>query len=412
MFYKTGGNKEWLRESEEDPERKKEGKNRNLKIVSLIFLLTLFFFLPYFFEERFIEPDSYHFFNVICNDSVFNENSFESKPGIEHLINGFFAFPFETIVNLLPCNFLFIKLIYAGLLFGCLIVFWKIGEVFDKKDGWLLSLLVFLTWFPTEFLKFENDAFGYLFGLIGLYFLIKTGSKKQKLLGFLLICVGGLFWQGNIYWLIVSPIFFVYALPIVLLAIVFVWNNLFWFVQSNSTVLENQPIIGLIYLGLPVFFLIGFLETNKKIVATFILMLCIALFNAKLFVLCIPFLLIIAFKGIKMLPFDFKTIKLTIIIFCIMMLGFWWINQSNQFPTNQDIDLIKESIKLADGETINNTFGAGYVIEFYGGKPSQKGFSSVPPKHEGLVLEIIDANLEDCEEISKTSWSILAKCKK
>ena len=88
---------------------------------------------------------------------------------------------------------------------------------------------------------------------------------------------------------------------------------------------------------------------------------------------------------------------------------FWCINLSNQYPQQQDIDLIDQAILL--DKNISNTFGVGYNIINQGGTPTQFGGYGGEPIKSGVVIDVSDRNIPPhCELISKTRYLLLEVC--
>jgi len=389
----------------------------NKKQLSLFLLLAIIPFALYLFSDRFVDPDSYYYLNVVCNNGNLNENGF-----------------FNIFLPFIPCNFFVIKFLLVMAYFGILFFTAKLGELFDKQNGWLLAIiLVGLTLFPTEVWKFENDMFGYFFGFASLYFFTKhylargyfSFFGKDFFIGSFLLVLAGLFWNGMVYWLIPLALLNFFGIFLFFGSIFLFLESYFNFLSQSTLVLENQVWIGFVYLGLSSLFLIGIVKSKRFVVASYLLMVLILVFQAKLFVLGIPFACLIAFEGLKILSNSipmalrkgfkifttkervWETTKQTLIILAILTSLFWSVTAINQFPKEDDVLLIKNGIELSPSH-IENDFSAGYVIRYYGGNPSCAGWLC-EYKYEGIVINIVDTN-SNCVLLEKSTNLQLLKC--
>ena len=221
----------------------------------------------YFTTNSFIDGDSYYYLNAVCNGGEASASSIA----------------FQYILSIIPCNFLIIKTIQAILYALTLYFLTKTAQIFTKNYTYA-PFLIASTFLVTEFMKFENDGIGILLGITAIFFYF----NKQKVLSLVTLGLGFLFWYGVGYWLIIFPIAFILTLPLF-------YKNIFWFLtKPEVTIMEHTPWLGFLNYGfmLPLFYL-GILNTkNKKIVITFILLTLINIFISKLWVLALPFGLI------------------------------------------------------------------------------------------------------------------------
>jgi len=172
----------------------------------LIVVLLLVFILPsvlFLSRPSFYGFDSHYYLSKVC----IQDNHYVASDNLP-LTN--------LIFEVLPCDFIILKLLLIGLFGLSILALYKIAERTWRGTGWITILL---TGASTVFLfssfKFENDAFAIPLLLFALYFFIKylepepTFMIKQKkdylslILSFFLIGIAGLFWGGAIFYLIV-----------------------------------------------------------------------------------------------------------------------------------------------------------------------------------------------------------------
>jgi len=360
----------------------------------LLFLVAAVPFIIYMMNPMIVGADSYFYLNQIC--------------GISPVVHTDFLFDF--VLMIFDCNFIQIKFYLFLMWLGCLIAMAKIGELYDKERGVEAAFimagftLVVLSFFP-----FENDTLGYLLFFISLYFLLnynKTGNKTRLIYSIFFIGLSGLVWKGAIYWLLVYPLFSIIFIPVVLYILIFMPD--FWFfVNANRNIAEHAMWVSVIYWGITVLFLYGITKTDKKIVASFLILCVPALFIVKLYILCIPFIVLIAFNAIRSLKVDKTTVFTSLFMVAMMAGAFWGMQSYNNFPTEGDQFVIKAALEV--DLNIQNTFGAGYLIKHLGGVPSSAGhLGENDYVCKGVVIE--HSYLEDCNcPVFAEKGTLLAK---
>jgi hypothetical protein len=369
--------------------------------IFFLLLLTIIIFGQYIFNPVIIGADTYYYINTICGISG------NTSPDII----------FNFLLNYFPCNFIILKIYLAILFFTLLFVSAKIGELYNKEDGWILSLIIgFLTMISLEFIVFENDSLGYVLLFASLYFILKAYKQnkkiksKENLIGFILLLIAGLIWKGSIYFfipfIILSPIFIIPFLIILSQH----YTAFLWFIMADPTVQEHMPLSGLMYVGIPLLFLAGLIKMSKKEVLICVLMIVPTIFVQKLYVLAIPFVAISALLLILSLKKYKDTLLLIIITLSLFMAVFFGMHTYNLFPTPGDFNLVQEAASYTD--SIQNTFGVGYIAIYNGLNVSSFGYpSEIEFICDGYVLDHpwLD-KCEECEKISESDNLILRKC--
>lgn len=345
-----------------------------------LFLIAAAPFIVYMFNPVLVGADTYFYVNQVCGISDFVPTDFL----------------FDFVLQAFSCNIIQIKIYLMLLWFGCLVAMAKIGELYDKERGVEAAFVMAgLTLFVLSFFAFENDTLGFTLFFWALYFLLsydKTGRKKHLILCIILTIIGGLVWKGIVYWVIIYPIFSFLFIPAAIFILAFMPD--FWFfLNANRNIAEHAMWISIIYWGLTVLFLFGIMKTSKKITLAFIILCIPAIFVAKLYILCIPFVSLIAFNGIKALKMDKTTVYSSLLMIALMAGCFWGLQTFNNFPTADDTIAIQAAIGL-DPE-IQNIFGPGYYIKYLGGHPSSSGaLAEDNYVCEGVVIE--RTFFEDC----------------
>ena len=374
-----------------------------MKLWHYLFLavLTILLFGQYIFNPMIAGADTWFYINQICN----------IQP---HVSNDVI---FDTLTLFMPCNFIFLKIWLAILFFIMLIFSAKIGELYDKDNGWILSLIVgFFTLFSLEYIVFENDSLGFSLMFAALYFVLKAYKNKDKwlskdnCLGLGFIILAGLCWKGAAYWLfpfaILTPIYLVPLIGVIVLY----GGSFLWFLTADRNVQEQTMWIGIIYLGLTPLFSFGFMKMSKKELLACILMIIPCIFVQKLYILAIPFISIMALLGLLSLTKYKDTIISTIIIFSVFMAIFWGMHTYQEFPTADDFVVVQQAAQ--DTNYVENAFGIGYIAIYNDlNVSSWSGTDGNDFICSGYVLShpwLYDCNY--CPVIKKAQNIILYKC--
>ena len=259
---------------------------------------------------------------------------------------------------------------------------------------------------------YQNEPIAYFLFAISLYLVIRHSIEKNYIflaISVLLWLIGGLFWKGIIYWgltlIIYAPLTSIIVLPV----IIYFWNEFFWFITTDKSIAFYTPFIGIIYLGVTLFFLFGLFKSSKKHILMWLFSIPYLVFVQRLYVIAIPAMLIITFNALKSLKIRTQTIEYTLIIFALFMAVFWGIHTFSEFPTESDMNLIKDANFCS--RSVQNSFGVGYVLINQGFSVSSYGWPRHPDyNHIGCL--IIENGIEDnnCIFIQKSSNLKLYKC--
>lgn len=365
------------------------------KNVKIIFLLSLVPFLLYFFSTSFVDGDSYFYLSGVCFGTSLAETDLLT----------IFLLPF------LPCNPFFLKVLQFLLFFGCSLVLYYMIKSVTSKNEWL-PYLIAGSFLALEFMKLENDLTGYFFGFLGIYFLI----NHKKIFALASFCIGFGFWFGVAYWIALLPLWSIWFTPILLLVIYFK-EKFLWFLNANTPIIEHAHWLGFLQYGfcLP-FIYVGLLtKTDKRILTSFLLLVTINVFVGKLWVLALPFGLIIANNGVNYLLktkhafFVQQFLKISGIVFAVFLMQ----HAITQPFTMQDEALIQQGVKLACEKNdcwIQNDFSAGHTIKYFGGKTLQhSGVTSYD--YNNIVIDIKrNQTPNHCKKLATSTYFSLLEC--
>ena len=363
----------------------------------LILLCVIIFGIYIFATPTMSGADTYYYVNGICG-------IYPNWPATYDIL-------FNTFVLFMPCNFVAMKLYLMVLFIIVVLTSAKICELYDGENGWIGGIIgATFTFMVYEFFQFENDSLGYTIFFISCYFLMKYHLQRKKrdlIIALIIFGIGGLVWRGILYWtipfMILAPITAFIFIPM----IAYFWNQFTWFLFPNLLIAEQQSWIAVVFWGLTTFFLYGLVKIDKKIVSIIALLCVPALFVVKLYVLPIPFLIILTFLTIKNLKISMSTIIPFLMTFGLMMAVFYGMQSEHQFPTSDDANLVKNMSLLTHKP--NNEFGVGYLVEYYGMDASARG-SVTDINFSGYVITIRDTNYHGCEVLEESRQLAALKC--
>ncbi len=381
-------------------------KRKEYLLLALVLAIPFSF---YFFNPVIFGADTFYYLDSICNGSPLAADD-----------------PATVFVfSLLPCNFVFLKILLYSLALIALLGVAKTGELLYKKNGWLAGLFVFLNpLFVFGMAQLENENFAIPLLFWANYFAIKAKLSKGKqrwvnaVIAVALVGTAGLFWRGAAYYLVG---FGLLALPFVLPAIATI---LVYRVQLIGNVLPRPGMyeaefgVALLFLGLNLFTITG-LFLNSAIVLIGLYWFVILLLIGKLAINALPWIAIATlalfnfdafYKLDKILKCNFwDMIKTVLIISCIFMpFVFGYAITVSQPPTTADLGVVQEWVDLQDsGREAKNGFSYGYWIKYFGGKPTAWGGRVVQDFNSGIVLTHLDLN---CTKLNETRIMKLFDC--
>ena len=364
----------------------------------ILIALSLLPFLIYLFKPEMIGADTYWYINQACGIMGHKSNDLL----------------FDALNSIMPCNIPLMKLYGAALFAGFVFVFAKIGELYDPEKGWWLGLMACsFSFIITEFFMYQNEPIAYLLFALSLYLVIKHSMKKNYFflsISILLWLISGLFWKGTIYWgltlIIYSPILAVIIIP----AIIYYWGQYWWFMYADNSIAFYVPLIGIIYLGITSLFLFGLLKSTKKQALMWLISIPYVLFVQRLYVISVPSALIISFNAIRTLKIRKETVEATLVTFTLFMAIFWGMHVFQEFPTQGDIDLVRELREQTD--TIENSFGPGYFLIYEGFNVSSYGWPRLPNDYNLIGYVVLEKGVDEnrCPTIQFSENLKILKC--
>lgn len=292
-------------------------------------------FIPYFFRENIIGTDSY---NTLL----------------------LFPLPFWAIKTIL----------LACTITACISIGWLARKILEEK-AWIAGLLPWASpIFAQFFWNYENETIGFTIACIAiaLWFSEKQKSfwhSENKQLAIGLAIISALFWQANL--LVLLSFSLGYLVSFVLLTATFLllfWNKIGAFIPTTA-VQENFPGFGLLFQG---GLLLGLMEIKKckTIALPALFFLALGFLNQRFAVFAIPFMAVLSagfFLNKKNGLIRYCVLIMTVIVF--LQTPFWSFSLP---PTSQELLATELAIEMAGGETIYNSWGTGYWIDYYGGK--------------------------------------------
>ena len=333
------------------------------KYVALLFVVCLIPFMGYFLNPNLAFNDSYAFLSSVC--------------GVEDVGGDLGSFVFKDfLLPLFPCNVLFIKFVLFLTYFSCILLIGLFAEnIVGSGKGWKVAF-VSATLSPLLFfeaMKFENDIFGWLFCLLGLWcisFLAngKVYSLSSKVLYTLVACVclffASLLYLPSVLIAVVYCFLVWWVVPIVIIPIMYVLNDAFVYLfLTNRGVSEEM-----IGYGLPwIVFLFPFImDVPKKLRIPTIILLIIGFFKTKFMFFVVPFLSF----GVVEFYEKYKTERwcpnLFFVGFCFLFAYSFLAFTTS--PTQSEMNQVSSSIVLANDLNVPlyNDWDLGWWVTFKG----------------------------------------------
>lgn len=343
--------------------------------LALLFL-SLLSFGPYFFHPFFVDADPYYFLNQICT------NNYRPYYYNENILANYF---FDTI----PCDPLILKsLLFTAFFFSVLSISF-LGNLFHKQHGWMAGVFSFLSpLLSREFLKLENDQFGYVFLFWSLYFFYKAKVEKSKkwfLASIACILLGLGFWSGGVFFPIAFAINSLFFFPIAFFILFHYWQTILGTLMPSillipklisglgqRIILERQPLIGIVYwFGLA----LGSTFYSRTYLPQLIFFALLGIISVKFAVLAVPLLSVSMVLLYTKLLVKRKKIARFFVIASISLALAWGILIPFNAPTQNEWDAIDfglEKAKEFDAKFVNH-WDLGYWVEWKGGTASALG---------------------------------------
>ena len=381
------------------------------KHIAILFIACLVSTTPYFFRYEFFGGDSYFYLNYVCHHTGWDLGN---KSKLE-----------KSIMDFVPCNIFYIKLMQMFLLFATVIIIGFIGELFFDKLGWLAGLFSagFSPALLQIILKFENDMFAMPLLALSFYFYFystkHTWFSKKWIMGTVL-CILFLFLSSLLFKLTTYSLFIFAAENIVFLLISFtaiiLMPESLTMLSPNFGVDELMPIIGIISIGFLIFGAIKLFKKKETSISTLLLVL------QGRFYIFVPFLW--SLSVVNLIQFvesksKYKNVfKNIMIVWCFIgLLGLGYIT-TFYAPSPDDIILAELSAhKALDTNTILlNDWGLGWVIINSGYDTNYKAMYPQPDYNNFVAPaylfknKLIDTNRK-CDLIGESTNFNLLYCK-
>lgn len=274
---------------------------------------------------------------------------------------------------------------------------WLLGNYVFKNRGVLLPIYVgsITPLFFIEGLRFENDLFAWTVAFLGLgLFTLYLTSNKVSTKAILLILISCCFFFSVFTWLASILIWFICLLLLVRsnalrksIILVFIAGFIIIFhkyiiqsftslVFSPSLIAEEIPFVGII-------FILHIIHYWNKTPEPFhyysIILLLIGLIKSKYLYLATPFLLMGLIQ--KELTIGLKTRKgktIQVLPLAVLLLIGWTLTSTHLYPTQTDLEEIKETIQYAQDNNLKiyNSWGDGWIFEYLSYPTKYK--SSIP----------------------------------
>jgi hypothetical protein len=365
-----------------------------------ILLFTTLLFIPIFLRGvnvPFFGGDPYYYLNFIFHGIPLHLH----HVGVSHFF------------SLFPPNLLVIKFIMFVVAFFCGVVFYHTINLIKKGCAiYGVGLLFSLVWLNWIFVKFENDLFGFLFVLLGLYFLVRYRVQdscscvvlfnKNIILSLFFLGVGCFIWGFAVFYLYLFLFisgFHLYYVVGVFFSFLF-FRTLLSKLLPSFQIAENQPLVGLFFIIVLCFlylkrYRVSFLWGAIALGSIFLVL------NLKFLYILLPVLLL----QISMVDLSNNSYKKSIrnfvvgIIFVMFVLSFYL--SFFTFPSYSDYSLFRvtQTSEVYDAESVYFTWSTGYFVGYHSGDVFHAGSPPVDQNNfiSGFVFAFLrDPNVSDC----------------
>lgn len=358
--------------------------------------------------------DSFAFWLVSCGNNT--HNSFLSSPDL-------FIYFIQNFIN---CNLYQLALIIFILYSVTLLAFWIIGNHFFGESGWRLPIYLgsLTPLFFLEALRFENDFFGWTLAFISIGLTVLALKHKRiakKGLCLILALPIALFsiylWLPSIIILLMLVLFLkigfktkqILVLTAIIIFIILQYTYLARSFDFENIIAEELPLVGLI-------FVIHIIHFWKKIPKTFklysLFLIVLGALKSKFMFIATPLLLVGLLdkqlkEGITLKREIFGIKKIPILYICIILLIGYFLMGINLYPTQNDLNEMKNAIQLSKDKNIilYNDWGDGWIFTYLGYETNYK-ISPPNPDWNKLTKPFFAWSKQDfnCEKVTKSLW--------
>ena len=388
----------------------------------LIFLAALAPFIGLLVRGVVWGADSFAFL-AVSSGQVKYAGMLSSSPG------------FVSFLYLLNGNILLIGLSMFFLYFFCLIGLWVFAKRFFLIKTWF-GFVKDVSWkyvfvvasvtplFFIEFLRFENDFFGWTISFIalGLFTLyLSTNKTYLKLTSLFLACMLGfiaiLLWFPTIFVLLTSVfllnwnsrqrnlIILCFCLLFLVLFQGYVIGSFNILFSSSKVVAEEIPLVGLIF----VFHIVHYVKrVPKELFLYSLLILGVGLLKSKYIFLSVPFLVLGLMEKEESQGLIIRGDKIPLIPVCFFCLIGLICVSPFLYPTQIDLIEMNQAISLArdNNVVLYNSWGEGWIFVWLGYDTNYK-ISYPDPDWDNIekpfiaYSKVVDLN---CEKISTHTY--------
>lgn len=188
----------------------------------------------------------------------------------------------------------------------------------------------------------------------------------KKVLAVGLVLVATQFWFGSWLMLAAFALSHIATIPFLLIPLFFKGKEILGAILPNVFVQESWPAFGLVFQGVLFSAILGLKKTFPIFVPT-LLFILLAFINLRFACFAAFFLAILAANMAE------KRVWLAVFVFGVVISALFFVATSQALPPNAyEIEAVQFAVKEANGTTICNQWGYGHIIEFFGGKPSDK----------------------------------------
>ena len=309
----------------------------------------------------------------------------------------------------LPCNLFILKFVLFLLFFAGVLIIAATGELINKEYGWLAGGFTFLSpiLYRTAF-KLENDAFALPFMFASVFYFVKFLKQNKRIDFFKSILAGMIgagFWGAALYLPFGFALLSVPFIAIAFLTAFFFGKRLLINAFPVESVLESNPTGAIInYVG----YFFAVIGLNSSILLPSIVFFGgLGLLNPKLSILAIPFFSLLVIESLRFIPENWRKL---LPYFVLALAVAWSFNLYFDNPTVGELEITKFAAQqsLHKNLDIYNDWNLGYIVAWFGGKPSGWGGSQDLNQMKGIYSDmnnsiVITTQKLDCTQMKSVS---------